>query len=251
MNDFIQGLITKGEDVIDLKSQIKKQEKTIKYLEDIVDDKDIRLDSLNRSQKRNRIYFERELEDIKDLTARKIEVAKSETEGKVKEAEEEAERIMEKVEFESKRDILRTKDTAENRVRRIKEEHEHRITIMKEEHESDIAIVKVETSAEIQSVRDTAQADADDRFIKVIDGLKSEVTDAEVRASGAEASAEERRGVIETLQGELAKHDELIRFVMTKLPNVDLSKFNINVEIPAPEVVVVGGKGGNQAKKDK
>lgn len=251
MQEFIKGLVTKGEDVTELKGKVEEKDKEIKRLKDGIDGERNRMYDMVRSRKMDRLVYERTIEDVKDETAREIDNVRNEVEGKVEEAEEKAKKEIEKVKFEAGRNLSRAEDKADNSVRRIKEETAHRIFVLKSENDSAIAIIKMETAAEIESVRENSQTVSDNEYCNDIENLKDRLAQSERRESGAEARASEKDTTIQALKTDLKTHDELIRFVMTKLPSVDLSKFNINIDVPTPEVVVVGRKGGNQSKKDR
>lgn len=83
-------------------------------------------------------------------------------------------------------------------------------------------------------------------FEKKIDELKDAAADAEVETAAAVATSEEKENTIVSLTKQVEQYGEFVKFVMTKLPTVDLSKFNINVEVPAAEVTVVGGNQGGK-----
>ena len=225
MKDFINGLMTKGGEVVVLKSDVESGKKEVKHLKDVIVRKDDTIDVLERDNIRAEKYFNREVEDINDKADRTITLAVDEVDGKI-----------EKVEFETAKEVTRVKDSAEHRVRRVKEESAHREEIMKNDH-----------SAEIKSIKMTASEEAEEDLRDDINDLTDELAEAHGNVNAEMARAEERAVTITTLQGELKKHDELIRFVMTKLPSVDLSKFNINIDVPAVQVVTV--KGGDQKKK--
>lgn len=79
-----------------------------------------------------------------------------------------------------------------------------------------------------------------------IDKFKDKLVEYERRAIEAEAKSKnydnvmkERDKTIDRLEDELKSKDDFIKFVLTKIPSVDLSKFDVNVEMPKPQVTVI------------
>lgn len=90
--------------------------------------------------------------------------------------------------------------------------------------------------------RMTAKADARREAEAELEIAKQTASSAEARAAAFEAANVE-------LQASLAAHIEqvtafrgVIDLLVGKLPNVDLSKFNVNVDIAPAEVNVIGGQ---------
>jgi len=227
MNEFIGGIFTRGEAVLELEEKASSSKKEVKRLERIVDARDETVALLERTARRTATTYAEEAEDVRSEAARDIELARREVETRVDD-----------VEIESAKEITRAKDEAENRVRRVKEESSHREDIVAKDH-----------AAELKNVELTAEAKAFDEYIAEVDDLKDAVAGASATASAAVARADAKEEVITTLREEFKVHDDLIKYVMTKLPEVDLSKFEINIEVPAPTVVNQKGQGKQEKKK--
>jgi len=81
--------------------------------------------------------------------------------------------------------------------------------------------------------------------------LEVEVAAESARADGAESQVEQLETELDemtSLMKDFAKtNTSFADAVLKKLPNVDLTKMSVNIEMPAPEVTVVNGnKGGDQ-----
>ena len=122
-----------------------------------------------------------------------------------------------------------------------------------EDLEGRLDMVESETTekvaSEVKIKVAVARGEIREEFVKEVDSLKTDVKDALVTAAASTAEAEEKGVVVSSLQGQLKDYREFVQFAMEKLPNVDLSKFNINVDIPSPEVTVVSAAGGGSKKK--
>lgn len=88
--------------------------------------------------------------------------------------------------------------------------------------------------------------------LNVTSGLEVEVAAETARADAAETRCTDLSDDLEStmdLMKEFAKTNTAFADqVLKKLPNVDLTKMSVNIEMPAPEVTVVNGQKGEQKK---
>lgn len=118
------------------------------------------------------------------------------------------------------------------------DDYTHRIEEGKRMSEVEKLTLKEEHEAKINNARDRAR-----------DEVKDEVENLRLAKSAAEATAEGYIGANQELRNNLDAHvtqvatlKAIIDTLVGKLPNVDLSKFNVNVDIAPAEVNVIGGK---------
>ncbi len=231
MNDFIQSLFSKDNRISNLKDKVKKQYKELKYLKTVVDSHEEKADYSRRLLKREEIYSKRDIEDLEDNTAREIENVRNEVFGKVDEIKKEKNRELEEMKFNSERDIERENDNSDNKIRRIKEEFEHREKMLKEKTESSML-------SRINTEKTSLKEKYDDR----IESLNASLIEESIISEKERAISEERTVVIDSLRQEIERYSDFTKYILTLLPKVDLTKFNINVDVPASKVVVESNK---------
>lgn len=233
ISTFIQGLTTSGSDVLDLKLDINKKTETIKNLrKDLQGERDgihtiqrdhqLEVRGLREEIKDTLHSCSKDIVDVKENAAKDIREAER---GALKTTEEESEQADAKVK-KAEAEIKIVKDDSENKVRR-----------MKEECGSRMGILKTETEAKIKDVKLTANKEAEEAMEKLIDGLQEEISDVQIVSARSEARSEERLDTIESLKSQMTDYKEFVKYAMTKLPDVKLDKFNINVDVPATTVV--------------
>ena len=110
---------------------------------------------------------------------------------------------------------------------------------------AEVVSIQAEADAQVlkaESERDIARAEAtllaQKNSAEEVNNLKDTLAGAIARSTAAEARSETMDTVVEGLEGQVDGYRKFVEFAMTKLPNVDMSKFNINVEVPAAEVNV-------------
>lgn len=135
---------------------------------------------------------------------------------------------------------------AERKVSQIKEDVKTQIA----EANARIEIIKTESASQVRTAKSEAKADALAEWSQTVHELESELASEVSRTSAAVARSEEKDRTIEVLQGMISDYKEFVQFVLNKVPDVDMSNFNINVEMPAPEVHIVG-QGKNEKGGDK
>lgn len=151
------------------------------------------------------------------------------------------ERIVESVKYEHKNVVQGLKDE----ISSLKTSHEQEIKNLR----SELAIEKSENQQETLLAIEQAGIDARAEVEKEIDALRKELTEALVNEAASDAAVEAQESTIGSLQGQIEQQFEMMQFIATKIPDVSLDKFNINVDIAPAEVNVVGGKPQDQAKK--
>lgn len=91
-----------------------------------------------------------------------------------------------------------------------------------------------------------ARLEIEEQYVNELNEVQSLAITEVARADAAEARAEEKDEVIKELKSQLKDYREFVQFAMEKLPTVDMSKFNVNVDMPSPEVTVVSQGGGKK-----
>ena len=215
INTILKGLSVKGEEVKDIEERNEGLEEQLKESQDTSH-------RLRREKELNRRDYFEATEDTKYSCKREVEYVNEEVEGKISEAKKASEEKVKDVQSE----IVKVKDVSENRVRRMKEEAEHREKIYKAKAESEAKILRSEVRKEIESdMTDT------------VEGLKEDLADANIDEAEADTKAKERLKTIETQDRIINDYRDFIKYVMVKLPEIDLKNFNINVDIPTTTVV--------------
>jgi chromosome segregation ATPase len=82
---------------------------------------------------------------------------------------------------------------------------------------------------------------------KEVEALMIGLREALVNEAAAMSTAEAQEDTIKSLKAQIADYNEMIKFISSKIPTVDLSSFNINVDVQPAEVNVSGGQ---QIKKN-
>lgn len=73
---------------------------------------------------------------------------------------------------------------------------------------------------------------------KEVDTLKADVARETAQSGAAQAEVKILNKTVDGLRSDIKAYQEFVQFVLTMLPKVDMSKFNINVEVPKTEVTV-------------
>ncbi len=121
----------------------------------------------------------------------------------------------------------------QNRINELRRGHEVAETILRDELTAKAANLKAEARREVEGE---------------VEALKQKVSDAEAFASGAAGENTELRTSLAAHVTQVASYKELVTAILAKLPNVDMSKFNVNVDIAPADVTVVNGQA--QVKKN-
>lgn len=142
----------------------------------------------------------------------------------------------------SKRDHERTVDSFEYQIKGLKTQ------IQDAEERADKAEEDADDEVERRVENATLNVEATVRkeVAKEVDGLKSDVARETAQAAAAQSEAKEKTETISILREELTEYQEFVKYIADKLPSVDMSKFNINVDVPSPEVTVVSNGGGKK-----
>lgn len=90
--------------------------------------------------------------------------------------------------------------------------------------------------------RMTAKADARKEVEAELENAKQIASAAEARAAAFEAANVELQNSLTAHVAQVTAFRGVIDLLAGKLPNVDLSKFNVNVDIAPAEVNVIGGQ---------
>ncbi len=133
-------------------------------------------------------------------------------------------------------EMLITKN--EDAIARLSENQE--LVNLNFEASQEARVQKVQTEADAKVAK--AKIEAEESARKSIDNAVEAQHNAEIVAAGAIAASEEKDETISNLEDVIDGLNELVQFLATKIPNVDLTKFNINVEVPAQEVTIVNGQ---------
>lgn len=160
-----------------------------------------------------------------------------------KQDEERAEKyadLEKKLRRESRQEVIEAEDDADERVRDAEKDANKRVNAAEDKVQAtDLAV-----SAAVLNVKEAHITEKCE--------LEVMVAQESARADAAENLAAERAIALENmteLMREFAStNGDFADSVVKKLPNVDLSKFNINVDVPAPEVTFVNGSNGGQKK---
>ena len=233
MSTFFKGLTTKGGEVVELQNKVDKGKETTKDLKKhIVELKDEIHDMAREQDLAERLHFEQE-EDTRYQRDRIIKQKNEEVNGNVAKAEKRAKEYIidarkladEKVD-DIKIKLSVAKDDNENSIRRMKEEVHHREDIR-----------KAETDVSIKEVKLLALKVAEDSCEKKVNDLYDTITELKADCASNEATSVERLTIIDSLTKQIEDYKEFIKFAMTKLPDVDLKKLNVNIDIPATTVI--------------
>jgi len=77
-----------------------------------------------------------------------------------------------------------------------------------------------------------------DELKDTIECLEGLLNETRVEERGSKQLAGSRLEIIKVQEKQIKEYGEMIKFMATKLPEVDLKKFNINVDVPASKVTV-------------
>ena len=233
LNTFVVGLTTKGEKILELKGIIKDKKEDNKGLQKTLEGDNDRLHNIQRTNRLEERNLREDIIDIKHRCVREVASVKEEVSIEVTNAEYSAKLTVEKSKVEAdakvkkaEAEIKIVKDDSENKVRRMKEECGSRMSILKEETEAKIKDIKLTNRKEVE---------ADNKV--TIQALKDELCEAEEDFARADSRAEERLDTVKSLKTQMEDYKEFVKYAMTKLPDVKLDKFNINVDVPASTVV--------------
>jgi len=202
-----------------LKSRVKELETVVNDYEE--EERDFREDFYGRERVTAKRHA-RELEEKDDACDLKIKKANTANEEKI-----------EKIERDANKRVRDAEDKAATAIREAKATTEKtEVAVSKAVLEEKTKQLGVVTDLKVTAAQEEARADVAE---ELVEGLQYEL------------------GAMTTLMTEFAKTNQgFAEKVMAKLPTVDLSKFSVNVEMPAPEVTVVNAgqpKGNEQGKK--
>lgn len=155
--------------------------------------------------------------------------------------QDEANRLAEKSRDRELREAIEdAEDAADARIRKVEKDADERVRAAElKVGNTDIAVR-------------TAVLKEKESTLNVTSGLEVEVAAESARADGAETRCADLSDDLEStmdLMREFAKTNTVFAdAVLKKLPNVDLTKLSVNIEMPAPEVTVVNGQKAEQKK---
>lgn len=104
----------------------------------------------------------------------------------------------------------------------------------------DAAIVAENISCRADIRVEEAGIEARAEVKKEVEALTKQRDEALVAEAFAVAEAESKDTVIESLTAQIENYYDLVTFISTKIPDVDLTKFNINVDVKPVDVIVNG-----------
>lgn len=169
---------------------------------------------------------------------------------------EEVQHRLDNIEREHEAEIDRINNEVHSRIDEIDANADSRIAQVRSE--SSVAIKEAEADAEVRvrEAKSAAKAELVEKLEEVRNSYSVDIVELETRlarevakTAEAKALAEERQTTVKNLENQIQDYKEFVQFVLNKVPNVDLTKFNINVEVPPAEVHVVGGQKGGEQKK--
>lgn len=117
-----------------------------------------------------------------------------------------------------------------------------------ERYAADVDFILARHQEEMDAVQTEAELAARAKVAKEVDELKAEAAEETARAAAAASRAAEQEAVVKGLTAQLENYNKFVTTILTKVPNVDLSKFNIEVAVPPTEVTVVSGNQGGGKK---
>lgn len=159
-------------------------------------------------------------------------------------------RIHEDVNFTRERDYERDRDEWQYKLT-------NKLTTAAIQHKEEVARLteraeKAETRAEerfnekLNLAVSKAQYDTKNKYEAEIVELKDLANEFAEEAAEERGRNGEKDTVIKSLESQIANYTKFVEFAMNKLPEVDLSNFNINVDVPPSEVTVVTQGGGKK-----
>jgi predicted nucleic acid-binding Zn-ribbon protein len=184
-----------------------------------------------------------------DLAAKNDEIKELKEELKSLEASLETEKAIVKAQGRRHEQELYDNNTSSARsITTLKDEKaslERRIRTLEEDLAEALVVSEDKVQARALEVTYNAEYEANLKVEKEVDKLKSDVARETAQAAAAQALVGELKNSVARLESNVQDYREFVMFILTKLPEVDLSKFNINIDVPAAEVKVVSN---NQKK---
>lgn len=143
-------------------------------------------------------------------------------------------RFMDEVKYEHSRELSKKNDE----LQLTRDQVSRKCTELIEDAARTAETNAVRVKASIDKAVIDARAAVDDEVAE----LKETLQEALVNEAAAVSLADSQELAIEALQAQVSNYYDVITFLATKLPDVDLTKFNVNVDVAPAQVTVNGGK---------
>lgn len=158
----------------------------------------------------------------------------------VKELEKENKRLK-KVEESLRETIESSYRTRNNELFYYEQRFDRNVEI----HKTEIVRIKNEAKEElrantfaIEETADNKVKEAKERFEKRVDSLKDDLAEAGALAKEADVLVKLFGEEVIAYKEQVSNYKDIITELMKLLPKVDMSKFNINVDVPKQDVVI-------------
>ena len=199
--------------------EVKELKEEIKFLNKKIEENDDKVHDIYRSNSLRVRDLKAEMEDNLDEHERNIEKIKEDARKDVEKVELKIERIEEDTEFKLEQKEKRTKQFISDKEKEV---------------EATKARLEVEANLKISETVQNFKEEKEEE----ISLLNEDNASLREEAASANAMASEMGNTINNLKDQVKGYREIISELQKLLPKVDMSKFNINVDVPASDVTV-------------
>lgn len=156
-----------------------------------------------------------------------------------KDAEDRVKALLEKIdkiEYQNNREEENSRERI-YKLAKSREDFENRLTV-------EYKLKAEDLEAQYTNYKEVFRANVRQETAKDFDELKQELSDARQLASSYKGMNDEIKNANCSMESRLDSYQDIIDSILAKLPNVDLSKINVNLDIEPAEVKVIGGLQG-------